>query len=170
MLQNKCFPWTRNLLVSKKTMQRHFFPTLHPLSPIIFATATMVAFVLFRNYRFNFHCYTQHEAMPTQKLTQKWLCDLSRLLLQKITKGIHSCKPASLNRPIAWATSYCLLPDTFWLWAPKNAFNIDSVNLQIHHHCLPLWRKYTPEVKAAKELKPCQAKVKGVNNPAWTTQ
>ena len=26
--------------------------------------------------------------------------DLSRLLAQKITKGIHSCKPASLNRPI----------------------------------------------------------------------
>jgi len=46
-------------------MQRHFFPTLHPLSLIIFATATMVAFVLFRNYRFNFHCYTQHEATLT---------------------------------------------------------------------------------------------------------
>ena len=28
-------------------------------------------------------------------------CDLSQLLLQKITKCIHSSKPASLNRPIA---------------------------------------------------------------------
>ena len=27
-------------------------------------------------------------------------CDLSRLLAQKITKGIHSCQPASLNCPI----------------------------------------------------------------------
>ena len=27
-------------------------------------------------------------------------CDLSQLLARKITKGIHSCKPASLNRPI----------------------------------------------------------------------
>ena len=30
-----------------------------------------------------------------------------------------------------------------------------------------MWRKYTPEVKAAKGLKRCQAKVRGVNNPAW---
>ena len=43
-------------------MQRHFFPTLHPLSPVIFATTTVVAFVLLCNSRFNFHCYTQHEA------------------------------------------------------------------------------------------------------------
>ena len=27
-------------------------------------------------------------------------CDLSRLLAQKIMKGVHSCKPASLNCPI----------------------------------------------------------------------
>ena len=27
-------------------MQRHFFPTLHPLSPVIFATATVATFVL----------------------------------------------------------------------------------------------------------------------------
>ena len=62
--------------------QRHFFLTLHPLSSVIFATATVVAFVLFRNSRFNFHCYTQREAMPTQK-------------------SAHSCRPASLNCPIA---------------------------------------------------------------------
>ena len=43
---------TRNLLVSQKTTQRHFFPTFHTLSPVIFATATVVAFVLFRNSRF----------------------------------------------------------------------------------------------------------------------
>ena len=28
-------------------------------------------------------------------------CDLSRLVARKITKGIHSCKPAALNRQIA---------------------------------------------------------------------
>ena len=36
-----------------------FSPTLHPLSPNIFAAATVVAFVLLCNSRFNFHCYTQ---------------------------------------------------------------------------------------------------------------
>ena len=24
----------------------------------------------------------------------------------------------------AWGTSYCLLPDTFWLWTSKNAFKV----------------------------------------------
>ena len=76
------------------------FSTLHPLSPVIFATATVVAFVLLRNPRFNFHCCTQREATPTQKSARKWRCDLSKLLARKITKGIHSCKPALLNRPI----------------------------------------------------------------------
>ena len=95
------FPRTRDLLVSQKTTQRHFFPTLHPLSPVIFATATVLAFVLLRNSSFNFHCYTQREATPIQKSGRKWRCDLSRLLARKITKGIHSCKPASLNHSIA---------------------------------------------------------------------
>ena len=31
------------------------------------------------------------------------------------------------GHPIAWATSYCLLPDTFWLRASKNAFKVGSV-------------------------------------------
>ena len=72
-------------------MQRHFFSTLHPITPVISATATVVAIVLLRNSRFNFHCYTQHEATPTQKSARKWRCDLSWLLAWKITKGIHSC-------------------------------------------------------------------------------
>ena len=86
-----------DLLVSQKTTQRHFFSTLHP---VIFAAATMVAFVMFRNSRFNFHCYTPCEATPAQKSARKWRCDLSRRLARKITKGIHSCKPASVNRQI----------------------------------------------------------------------
>ena len=60
----------------------------------------MVAFVLLRNSRFNFHCYTQREATPTQKSARKWGCDLSRLFARKMTKGIHSCKLASPNRQI----------------------------------------------------------------------
>ena len=38
--------------------------------------------------------------MPTQKSAWKWRYYLWWLLARKITKGIHSCKPASLNRPI----------------------------------------------------------------------
>ena len=57
-------------------------------------------FLLLRNSTFNFDCYTQREATPTQKSARKWRRDLSRLLARKITKGVHSCKPASPNRPI----------------------------------------------------------------------
>ena len=59
------------LLVSQKTTQRHFFPTCHPLFPVIFANAPVVAFILLRNSIFNFHCYTQREATPTQKSARK---------------------------------------------------------------------------------------------------
>ena len=52
-------------------MQRHFIFTLHPLSTVIFATATVLAFLLLRNSSFNFHCYTQREATPTQKSARK---------------------------------------------------------------------------------------------------
>ena len=75
------------------------------LTPLTFARhrlSPLVAFVKHRNSRFNFRCYTQREATPTQKSARKWHCDLSRLLAWKITKDIHSCKPASLNRQIGW--------------------------------------------------------------------
>ena len=71
LAQNAYFPQTRDRLVSQKTTQRHLFSTLHPLSTVIFATATVLAFVLLRESRFNFHCYTQREATPTQKLARK---------------------------------------------------------------------------------------------------
>ena len=44
---------------------------LHPPSPVFFATATVLAFVLLRNSRFSFYCYTQREATPTQKSARK---------------------------------------------------------------------------------------------------
>ena len=69
MPQNAFFLRTRDLLISPKTTQRPFLFTLHPLSTVIFATATVLPFVLLRNSNFNFHCYTQREA--TRKSTQK---------------------------------------------------------------------------------------------------
>ena len=58
--------------VSWKPKKRHFFSTLHHLSPVIFAAATLVAFVLLGNSRLNFHCCTQREPIHTQKSTRKW--------------------------------------------------------------------------------------------------
>ena len=48
------------------------FCILHHLSSVIFANTIAFAFVLLRNSRFNFHCYTQREPMSTQKSARKW--------------------------------------------------------------------------------------------------
>ena len=71
MPQNAFFLRTHDRLVSQKTTQKHFLSTLHPLSTVIFATATVLVFVLLRDSRFNFDCYTQREATPTQKSARK---------------------------------------------------------------------------------------------------
>ena len=68
------------------------------------------------------------------------------------------------------SNSYCLLPDTFWLQAPQNAFKFGSVKLANSLSPPSIVKKVAPKVKAAKGLKWYQAKVKGVNNPAWTAQ
>ena len=104
MPQNAFFSMKSRSSGQPKNDAKTFFSTLHPLSLVILATATVVAFVLLRNSRFNFHWYTQREATPTQKSAQKWHCNLLWLLTWKITKGIHSCKPASLNRPVEGTT------------------------------------------------------------------
>ena len=159
MPHNAFFLRTRDLLVSPKMTRRHFLSTLHPLFPVIFAIATVVAFVvllivLFGSSRFNFHCYTQREATPTQKSARKWHCDLSQLLAQKITKGIHLCKPTSLNYPIVklrvgvyiyihLLESHCL----FSVW-PDEALNISQSNVL---HCA-LLSLFTDMMKQGQDL------------------
>ena len=71
MPQNAFFPQTRDLLVSQKLCKDTFFHLSSP-SPVIFANATVVAFLLLHKSRFNFHCHTQHEPTPNQKSARKW--------------------------------------------------------------------------------------------------
>ena len=49
MPQNAFFHELAIFLSAKKRSKDTFFPTLHPLSPVIFATATVVAFKLLRS-------------------------------------------------------------------------------------------------------------------------
>ena len=93
-------------MVSQKTTQRHFFSTIHPLSTEIFATATLLAFVLLRDSSFKFHCYTQREATPTQKSARKCAATSCDFLCERLRSAFtQSSKSASLNRPIAlWAS------------------------------------------------------------------
>ena len=69
------------LLVQKDAPKRIFFYELaifwsakkrrNPLSTVTFATVKVLAFILLRDSRFNFHCYTQREATHTQKSARK---------------------------------------------------------------------------------------------------
>ena len=127
MPQNAFLPWTCNLLICNLLI----FSTLHPLSPVIFATATEVAFVLLCNSRFNFHCYTQ----PTQKSARKWPNDISRLLARKITKGIHSCKPTLLNRPIGCQKMHCF-HELMIFWSARK--RCKDISFYILHHLSPV--------------------------------
>ena len=127
MPQNAFFRRTRDLLVSQKTTQNTFFPTLHPLSTVIFATATVLAFILLRDSRFNFHCYTQREATPTQKSVRKCTATSCDILARKITKRIHSSKPASVP-------SFTFLAMTFIVG--QMSF---SENVQSYLNMTPCW-------------------------------
>ena len=143
----------------------------------------------FRTDRFlSRRCFTLCIIMGVEPIIAKqYKCHHCRICKNYQGKGMERGKKASLHRffaeqkiasswgkkivlghPIARATSYCLLPDTFWLQASKNAFKVHSIKFANSLSPPSWWRKYAPEVKAAKGLKWCRAKVKGVNNPAWT--
>ena len=100
MPQNTFFLRTCDLLVSPKTTQRHFFSTLHPLSTVIFATATVLAFVLLRECRFSFHCYTQREATPTQKLARKCAATSRDFLCERLQSAF------TLANQLRWIAQY----------------------------------------------------------------
>ena len=94
------------ILWSAQKWCKDTFSILHHLSPIIFANASVVAFVLLCSSRFSFHCYTQHEATEHLLRNQhrSGSCNLTWAPARKITKGIHLCKPASLNCPVCMST------------------------------------------------------------------
>ena len=81
-LKVHCHDWLNSPRISDpaqcgqpKNDAKSLFCTLRHPSPVIFATTTLVAFVLFRNSRLNFHCYTHRDwPMPTQKpdWARKW--------------------------------------------------------------------------------------------------
>ena len=85
---------------SAKKWRKDFFSSLHPLSTVIFATATVLAFVLLRNSRFNFHCYTQCEATPTQKSAQKCAATSRDFLRKRLQRAF------TLANQLCWIAQY----------------------------------------------------------------
>ena len=103
------FLWTYDLLVSQKTMQMHFFSTLHPLSTVIFASATVFAFVLLHDSRFNLYCYTHHEASPAQKSAQKCAATSHDFLRGRLQSAF------TLANQLRWIAQYTLQYVHWWL-------------------------------------------------------
>ena len=76
------------------------FIILCHLSPVILANATAVAFVLLCSSMFSFHCYTQCEAMPTQKLVwRKWQLRCYMTSWMKDYKGHSLMNATSFTEP-----------------------------------------------------------------------
>ena len=94
------------------------------------------------------HCFTLCITMEVEPIIVKqYKCHHGCSCKNDWGKGMEGGKKVSLRRfladqkiarpwkqfilghPIAWATSYCLLPNTFWLrvQASKNAFKVGSV-------------------------------------------
>ena len=69
----------------------------------MFATATVVAFIPFRDSRFNFHCYTQREATPTQKSARKCAAT-SRDFLRERSQSAFT-----LANQLRWIAQYAIL-------------------------------------------------------------
>ena len=75
-----------------KNDAKTLFSTLHPLSTVVFATATVLAFIPLRNSRFNFHCYAQHEATPTQKSARKCAATSRDFLHERLQSALTRAK------------------------------------------------------------------------------
>ena len=85
---------------AKKMMQRHFFPPSIPFPGYFLQLQQqwqMHCFSILGSTSIVIHSVKQH---LLRNQTGSDSCDLLWLLAWKIAKGIHSCKPASLNRPI----------------------------------------------------------------------
>ena len=100
---------------SAKKWRKDIFSTLHPLSTVIFATATVLVFVLLHNSRFNFHCYTQLEAVPTQKSAQKCAATSRDILRKRLQSAF------TLANQLRWFAQYMCS-----LWC-------------VHVHCVFVW-------------------------------
>ena len=112
---------TCTLLVSQTTMQRHLFSIQHHLFPIMLANATVVAFVLHRNSRFNFHCYTQREAMSTQKWAQKW----------QLRPFVTSCVK-DYEGHLLIQTSFTKLPNRYMHCTQRKVYSVNQYFMYVH--------------------------------------
>ena len=70
----------------------------------------------------------------------------------------------------ARATSYCLLPDTFWLRASQNVFKIGSVKFANSLSLPSIVKKVRTGSKISRGTSAMPGKNQGSKDPAWTAQ
>ena len=96
-----------------------------------FCNWNSIGFVLLRNSRFNFHCYTQCEATPTQKSAQKCAATSRDFLCERLQSAFT---PANQLR---WIAQYndCARPFSNWNWTMVS----EEYLLQADPHVIPVW-------------------------------
>ena len=85
------------------------------------ANATVVAFVLHCNSRFNFHCHTQREAMSTQKWARKWQ------LWPFVTSCVKDYEGHSFVQ-----TSFTKLPSRYMHCTQGKAYSVSQYFMSVH--------------------------------------
>ena len=101
-------------------------------------------------------CICKNDRGKVMKDGKKYLCTVIRL-----TKRSRVRRKNKFWGIPARATSYCLLPNTFF----KNAFKVGTVKFADSLSPPSIVKKYAPEVKASKGLKRCREKSREVTTP-----
>ena len=84
---------------------------------------TMEAESIAKQYKYHHCCSCKNYRGKGMEGGKKCLCIVFQLTKRLWVHG----KKCILGHPIARATGYCLLPDTFWLRASRNVFKVGGV-------------------------------------------
>ena len=120
MPQNAFFLQTLRSSGQPKNYAKTLFFHLCPLSTVIFAMATVLAFVLLRDSRFNFHCYTQREATPAQISAQKCAATSRDFLCERLQSAFTLAN--QLRRIAQYQANSCFYFKLCSFWAIRLFF------------------------------------------------
>ena len=93
----------------------------HPPSPFHGNFCNCLAFVLLRNSSFNFHCYTQHEVTPTQKLARKCAATSHDFFAERLQSAF------TLANQLHWIAQY--IQFSVFVFSPKHMKGLKVSNL-----------------------------------------
>ena len=122
-----------------------------------------------RQYKCHYSCVCKnYRGKVIEDAEKSCLCIVSQLTRKS---GVYGWERLFWH-PMARAINSCLLPDTLWLRAFKSDFNAGIVNFANSLSPPSVVKKVGTGSKSSLSgtYKGCRVKVKGVNDPACTTQ